>query len=120
MRLYQFYSVTTANTSIQMLMSGTIVAVAWSAYCGTITTGDGLICELSTQGAIQNAVNNPNGVISIFRHSVLAPTGASVLVSTANFFHASLSMPIKLGDFLYLNTVLAGATSSVRCLVHVA
>jgi len=120
MRIYQLYASTTASTTLQIVGNGTLVAVTWSAYIGSTSTGDGLICELSQQGTIQNTTNNPVGIYSVFRHSILSATAASVMQSGLNFFHSSLSFPVKVGDMVYLNTILAGTGSTVRCLLHVA
>lgn len=118
MRLYQFVATATGALGVQMLSAGSIACVLWNIRQGTYATGDGCTAELSMQGSSQWSIHNPVGIISFINSLVHQGTNVGYYGADRWEMHNGLYCPVKVGDIVYLNSVITN-TCTVKALLHV-
>lgn len=104
-----------AVVSMQILRSGRIRSIRWSAMLVAITVGTG-VAEISFSNISQIATNNTVGVVDELKAaSNLLTSGLS---SSSISSQRMLDIPVNAGEILYLNAVIGG-TAALHCTVFI-
>lgn len=107
-----------ALASIDVPMNGNIIGVEWSAYCDFDTDSDVQTWQFSFGSTFAN-VNDSRQVISNITMGWLGLGAAGIMLGQVNQFVPVPSVPVGMGERLYLHSLAAaGVVGVVLAVLH--
>jgi len=108
-----------ALASIDIPFDGVITGVDWDCRADLDADTEQFNAELSFIATSQLALNDVRGRVSSVAAQISLTTSGAPVVSIAKWV-GPMDLPVQGGERLYIHVVTtAGATSEVRCNVHV-